>query len=60
MVVPTPRLRVTLRNVVNRCKSRTEMEEINEICFNALDPGISIYVYDGTAKNKRNLCHHRV
>ena len=23
-------------------------------------PGISIYVYDGTAENKRNLYHHRV
>ena len=31
--MPTPRLRVTLRNVVNRCKSRTEMGETNEICF---------------------------
>ena len=27
------------------------------ICIQA---GISIYVYDGTAENKRNLCHHRV
>ena len=40
MVVPTPRLRVTLRNVVNRCKSRTEMGEIIRVAiwYCALDP----------------------